>query len=285
MAQFNFNSSAQGLDLTNALFLAQVSNLAYQPLVQIPDQLKTQFGLSQYKQFYYEPTDTLAFLASNDTAIILTFRGTELTVLRDWFVDGKDELIPSVEKGHIHRGFNEALGFIWNDLFKSLSDLINGADNNLKLWITGHSLGGALAVLAVDRLTAQHMDVQGLYTYGQPRVGDQDFVNNFNEKMGGLAFRFVNDGDIVPQVPYPPGYAHADAEAFFDNKGTLYTSDIFLHEIISISEDVALRSLETATSKNPTGVEDHFMDYYIQKISQNIPEPPDPDPFHRYINS
>jgi hypothetical protein len=43
--------------------------------------------------------------------------------------------------------------------------------------------------------------VQGVYTFGQPRVGDKDFADALNAKLGSGIYRFVNDRDIVPRVP------------------------------------------------------------------------------------
>ena len=73
-----------------------------------------------------------------------------------------------LNSGNVHRGFKAALLEVWTDLENYVSNL---QKDNLKIWITGHSLGAALATLAADR----YGNVQGLYTYGSPRVGDQDF--------------------------------------------------------------------------------------------------------------
>lgn len=76
---------------------------------------------------------------------------------------------------------------------------------NKKLYVTGHSLGGAMATICASRLSAQGMNVEGLYTYGSPRVGDGEFVANLKVNH----FRFVNNNDAVPKVPPQVfGYRH-----------------------------------------------------------------------------
>ncbi|WP_437669261.1 lipase family protein [Sorangium sp. So ce131] len=75
------------------------------------------------------------------------------------------------------------------------------------LYITGHSLGGALAVVAAALL---HVDptldglrqkLRGVYTYGQPMVGFSDFTARFEEEFGKKLFRHVYGKDIVPCLP------------------------------------------------------------------------------------
>ncbi|XP_073388688.1 triacylglycerol lipase OBL1 [Physcomitrium patens] len=76
-----------------------------------------------------------------------------------------------------------------------------------KLFITGHSLGGALASLYATMLhytgqTEIASKIGAVYTFGQPRVGDQDFVNYANSKLKGKFFRVVYCNDVVPRVPF-----------------------------------------------------------------------------------
>jgi hypothetical protein len=71
-----------------------------------------------------------------------------------------------------------------------------------RVFVTGHSLGGALAVLAASVLLSEgRQQIAAVYTYGQPRVGDPEFSAAFDAKLGALTFRYVNDLDIVPHVP------------------------------------------------------------------------------------
>jgi len=68
---------------------------------------------------------------------------------------------------------------------------------NKKLYITGHSLGGAMATICASRMVARGIVVSGLYTFGSPRVGDAEFVAH----LGTTHFRFVNNNDIVTKAP------------------------------------------------------------------------------------
>ena len=71
------------------------------------------------------------------------------------------------------------------------------------VWVTGHSLGAALATLATIRLTNDGIPVNGLYTYGCPRVGEVKFRSLFEENVTARAYRLVNNNDIVARIPIP----------------------------------------------------------------------------------
>jgi hypothetical protein len=59
----------------------------------------------------------------------------------------------------------------------------------------GHSLGGALAMLAATDLHSNHsIAAAGVYTFGQPRVGNQAFAYHF---------KVYSDGYMHPQQPSP----------------------------------------------------------------------------------
>jgi hypothetical protein len=75
-------------------------------------------------------------------------------------------------------------------------------DGTRSLWITGHSLGGALAMLTAAFLAnVQNHPLAGVYTFGQPRVGDPVFQRRYDETLGDITFRCVNNCDPVPHLP------------------------------------------------------------------------------------
>jgi pimeloyl-ACP methyl ester carboxylesterase len=101
---------------------------------------------------------------------------------------------------------NDSQMLAYDDITKIVAKLL--LDNpHAQLFVTGHSLGGALAAVygamlhynaeteITDRLAA-------IYTFGQPRVGDQNFANYANEKLKGHYNRVVYCNDIVPRVPF-----------------------------------------------------------------------------------
>lgn len=69
-----------------------------------------------------------------------------------------------------------------------------------KIFITGHSLGGALGTLAMLQVTTQTNFKPILYTFASPRTGNPNFANNFGDLE---CYRIANSEDIVPTLPFP----------------------------------------------------------------------------------
>jgi triacylglycerol lipase len=90
------------------------------------------------------------------------------------------------------------------DVSDELDALLKAKSGGRRVWLAGHSLGGALATLAAAHLGGDA--VQGLYTYGCPRVGDAKFTSVLPETSH---FRFAHREDwVVRQPPEFLGYVH-----------------------------------------------------------------------------
>jgi triacylglycerol lipase len=138
----------------------------------------------------------------------VAFRGT--ADLRNWLTDLDCELI-RVLNFRVHRGFYEAMQAVELDLDASLNEA-----QETRLWVTGHSLGGALAKLWALWAAGRGHDVAGVYTFGQPRVGDAAFASFYDSVLRAQSFRVVHADDIVPRVPWMLArYRHAGHEVFF----------------------------------------------------------------------
>ncbi|CAB4287419.1 unnamed protein product [Prunus armeniaca] len=128
--------------------------------------------------------------------------------------------------GKVHGGFMNALGLTEKEglpkelkqdnhhplayytIRRHLRNLVR-LDNNTKFIVTGHSLGGALAILFTALLALHDEELllkrlEGVYTFGQPRVGDEVF-QKFMEKQTEVHdikyHRIVYGNDLVPRVP------------------------------------------------------------------------------------
>lgn len=158
--------------------------------------LKTNLGLLNYGlDSVYDAAGSQALLARNDKQkrLILAFRGTEPKDVRDIKADINAKLQSDVGGGKSHRGFSKAYWVIGYDIQARLSQ---DDISDYRLYITGHSLGGALATIATKHLKHKG-GISACYTFGAPRVGNKDWVEDIKPPM----YRVVNSSDVVPMLP------------------------------------------------------------------------------------
>ena len=204
-----FQASATDLSPANAWWLANMCHLSYYGQEDVREHL-LRVGLDLVAFFDDRETDTQAFLASGPGFAILVFRGTDTGEPKDLMADLKIRTRPLDGGPEVHRGFLDALDGVWTDMRPLLADLETAGT---PVWLTGHSLGAALATLAAARSKPA-----ALYTYGSPRVGEEEF----SEALQGVPHeRFVNCSDIVTQVPPPIVYRHVGRRQFFTATGML----------------------------------------------------------------
>ena len=217
--QTRFEADATSYSKINAWWLAELCRLIYReerdenkkakpPTRQ---QALEKVQLAEIEFFNEGPTEA-ALIKPKSTAgaqfAALVFRGT--TDVKDWLTDFK--LIPAswAGRGLVHEGFAEALKLVWARITASLD---TNVPPDCPLFIAGHSLGAALATLA-----SSLRPPRALYTFGSPRVGDDDFgatlaaVNNF---------RVANNRDIVTTVPPPLPFHHVGELHYITHEGGL----------------------------------------------------------------
>jgi pimeloyl-ACP methyl ester carboxylesterase len=98
-----------------------------------------------------------------------------------------------------HRGFLEALDEIWEPLLDAVQRAVDASDR--ALWVTGHSLGGAIALLAAWRFQRQFLQVHEVVTFGAPMIGNEIAANAFDREFPNKIFRYVDVEDPVPLLP------------------------------------------------------------------------------------
>jgi triacylglycerol lipase len=197
MNEYRFNAQATEFDTINAFRLGRAAKLAYETDEKALIATVQEWGFKYIKLFNSQ--DTQGFLAGNETMLLLAFRGTEAMHLKDWSSDIKFRQTPAYG-GEVHRGFKAALDYIVEAVTK---EIITRRSPGQPLWITGHSLGAALAVLFTAHLEERAIPVNGLYTFGSPRVGNKLFSKQFDAEFRTKTFRFVNNNDIVTRCPPP----------------------------------------------------------------------------------
>jgi hypothetical protein len=209
-----------GLNLRNAWWLAESALLAYSTEAAVNGAFETA-AIPGDVAYFHGTHSTQAYLISMPDAIILVFRGTQVddfwSSVLDFTVDAQFLPVPDAHGNLVHVGFLSALTEVWPEALARLR-----AEQGRKqrpLWITGHSLGAALATVAANLACDDpSLRLHGVYTFGSPFVGDSGFAARIRVPV----FRFRNDSDIVPHLPLGLLFRHVGALQFVDGAGYLH---------------------------------------------------------------
>ncbi|TNV77269.1 hypothetical protein FGO68_gene2879 [Halteria grandinella] len=155
--------------------------------------------------------------------IVVSFRGTNGLDYANWCTnsDTRTKSYPFGGNGKVHSGFFDA--------YQGLSDLVIQVSRDIraqygatkKFFVTGHSLGGALATLAaldIRRQLGLGANEITLYTYGQPRVGDERMADHIMRELPNY-IRVTHYDDTVAHVPpFVSGYKHGGFEVWYKSE-------------------------------------------------------------------
>jgi len=156
----------------------------------------------------------------------------------------------------VHAGFDLAARSIYDDVGPYLK-------SGYKTYVTGHSLGGAVAVILALYLIEDGIEVERVVTFGQPRFTTADGVR----RLSSLPLtRVVDENDVVPMVPpatatdprFGP-YEHVGPEVILlEGRNFVYLSS---HDATRIALGEFWRSVSFANLK------DHEMNKYLTRIA------------------
>ncbi|KAI3830611.1 hypothetical protein MKX03_016443 [Papaver bracteatum] len=215
-------------------------------------------GFYDFWNEYQKTSSTQAFIycdaPTNANLIVVAFRGTEPFNMKDWSTDVDLSWFSMGKMGRVHLGFMKALG-LQNDkdyikgwpktytgdkvlAYYTIRDQLNKLleqNKGARIIITGHSLGAALATLFPSILVLHQEDtilksIYGVYTFGQPRVGDKDFGVIMKENLNGTFKRYhriVYRFDVVPRIPFDDRISQ-----FAHFGGCLYFSSWYKGEVM-----------------------------------------------------
>lgn len=293
MEDHEFNDQAVDFDLVNAGWLADFAMLAYGKEAFIKAKLDLhKLTKAGFILRYFSENTTQCFVVHNAKFVVLSLRGTEIDnfygALMDWIVNLDFILTPDESGGLVHDGFQNDIKNVWPSVRIYLDSLL-APGTNRTLWITGHSLGAALATLAAERAKREGgFDVRGVYAFGSPRVGDARFKEKYTALgLNGRTYRFVNNQDVVPKVPPPLLYTHVGLLKYIDAAGHVHelakeadsgveqhltaNARAWLHGLSFLGHE-GFRSLANAlTLPIPAPLADHAPVYYASYIWNNVP--------------
>jgi hypothetical protein len=195
------------------LLLARRGRQVYEPLenvLRIALDADKDTGVIDAYEIFYDPEWQLRAVAYTSRGeAYLIFRGTQ--TLRNWMLDlDVRECVPG-----LHRGFSMA----WQRLETQVRQWLEGLPSPpSQLSCSGHSLGGAMAVVAADRLSHQYK-IHQVVTFGSPRLAKPQFAENYTKSgLAAKTTRYIHETDLIPRLVPSSMYMHLGQE-FFITKG------------------------------------------------------------------
>jgi hypothetical protein len=192
--------AATGFSVGSARAMAWLAQLAYEDESDKIDSVLRLWGARRVASFHHfvatplPLVSTRGFIVERLGSLFVAFEGTDPFITANWVTDFNFVL----DKNGIHQGFGTALESCW----PGITDTLRRVGSGVRLFVLGHSLGAALAVLCAARARRElSLAAEGVYTFGMPRVGTPAFARAFNQVLGERTYRLVHGEDIVPTVP------------------------------------------------------------------------------------
>jgi len=167
---------------------------------------------------------TQVLFASDASNFFVAFRGSTITMSdmgQDW-IDNNLDLSPHPKpdwgRGVVmHDGFYDAAAITFDPVMKIIEQRAKGK----KIWLTGHSLGGAVAVItAFEMERRQKNSVGGVYIYGAPPVGNAAWAVQYNKRVPNThRWSLQNDPVALVMVQLPGPFKHVGQRHNLTNKG------------------------------------------------------------------
>lgn len=243
------------LDHSNAYWMALLAQAVYQPDPLIELQTEDPKFISAQS---FSHNSAQSAVIEHENYLCMAFRGTDQ--IADW-LDNINVFTEADGAGKFHRGFLRSVDDIWHDMWAHYLTLFR--DKPRPLFLTGHSLGGAMASIVAARLTRQDQPFVSCYTFGQPRAMTLETSELISVLAGKRMYRFQNNNDLVTRIPTRSmGYSHVGQFLYIDEEGAIHTEPgfwlKFLDQVQGVVNDIGQLGLD--------GISDHGMGCYLAAI-------------------
>jgi triacylglycerol lipase len=266
--------------------MAEASQISYLPPVEAKERFR-EAGFDSVEAFV--DGSMIGYVVSVEDACVIAFRGTD--DVGDWIAN-LDRRAVRTPHGEVHRGFHDS----YQRLKSQITSIIE-SEQPEQLWITGHSLGGALAVVcAYDLAANEDKEINGLVTFGQPMVVRSEMADHLDDVLLGKFAHYVHAMDLVPRIP--PSFQHCGSMVWFTGNGVkrsepkrpmfgapagseatdvselpLLSDEEFEQLQADINQGNMPETLPDGTpllQGNSPFIRDHGMEFYIEKVKATL---------------
>lgn len=256
-----------GLSKNNAYWMARIAKAVYlkKGKSEAPDEAAILKDLKDEDPKFRSVTgetnnSAQAALIEHDDYFCMAFRGTD--EIGDW-LDNLNAFQERVLFGGFHRGFWNSLNDVWSPLFELYEELRRA--KRRPLFLTGHSLGGAMATVGAAKMIHEDRPFMSVYTFGQPRAMTLETSRIFNVEAGPRFFRFQNNNDIVTRVPARlMGYSHVGSFLYISDEKKICNDPGFWFRFL----DAIDGAVDAVRESGIDAVEDHDMSKYLDAVKK-----------------
>lgn len=200
-------------DMKLILALAEMSALAYRDTL---DVCGPPAGFRVVDWFRSDETDTDGLVFHDGSAMVIAFSGSNSR--QDWLSNLRViQHSMEVWEGNsipVHRGFGLAVESVYDQIDRIEYE---NKEQTARIIVTGHSRGGAEAILAATKMSQYRRCFMDCVTFAQPMVARGRDIERW---FDGRYLRVVNGSDAVPRQPFAPwAYSHAGRELYLSNGG------------------------------------------------------------------
>ena len=175
---------------------------------------------NKYQIYDFDKGELVFITYKNFNTYVLAFKGS--SSLKDYLMDIMITRTSFI-KGKIHKGFNDILQ---KDLrYIKILNLLRDIPNDMKIILTGHSLGASLASIIYSMVYEEYGERVELVTFGMPRTGNKEFCKNLKST------RIVNKDDAVTKLPLPLRFSHMNTLKQIDKRSFFLKYSIADHKL------------------------------------------------------
>ena len=248
-----------------AMLMVTLSTIAYDEKNSIREMCRSIFGGNSKCEFL-EVGNNFGYVVETPGFRIFVYRGTDN--IADWMTNVRIKLVkPSLgttwfSSAHkVHRGFWDA----FSEMYWKQSSVRGSIIDIKPTFITGHSLGGALATMHFMAMEMMGMSKPTLYTFGSPRCVGVNLAKYLNGTARSRMVRFVNENDCVTRVaPRSFGYSHVGTLGWLDGNTDSIEYDPCKWEMYMERLSASFEGFLELDSVS--FVENHMVEQYADKI-------------------